>query len=659
MLKKSLLLLLLVFFWACATPPEVIPPQEEVPIKIVGSPIEITLSGIGSKQLTAGVRPQALGVEISNRITLGNAIVRSSTDIVPLGQPRTAGYRYLHVTLPISILEGTFTNLTFMAMNDPKNGFLTAVSELSRYPGLAAYTQSEFDALAASIQPTSPITLEPFAQSPALVPNEADTLQIYLESEISSLTNVLPYGFVAHKGSSRTISGTGGTITIAMRVPLQALARDDPYTIKLRFGVFEDSTKFITESLEAQLPNNQAAFEATRTRVGGSVRVMPGTKQSGEAICQVRIAGTSSSPTAFLVNRVPDSISIRNFVMTKEQTLALEVLATDANGSFVLPASGTPANASIVSIGLGKISGLQVGTTSISASACGLSQSKTIVVRPIQPLGAGFFHSLAVKSDNVPLAWGWNQYGQVSTPAGLSHVIAVEGGLGNSLALKQNGSVVAWGDDPGSPTSSDIAAISAGYYHTVFLKTDGTVVVYSKPVSNNTKNIPSGLQDVIAIYAAPYHVLALKQDGTVVAWGNNSWGQSTIPDGLSTVIAIGAGERHSLALKADGTVIAWGENASGKLDVPLGLSNVIAISAGRDHSLALNADGTVVAWGDNPFGQTDVPNGLTGVVAIRAGAYFNLALKQDGSIIAWAGRNRGDFGQLNVPSIAPLTFKIP
>ena len=71
-------------------------------------------------------------------------------------------------------------------------------------------------------------------------------------------------------------------------------------------------------------------------------------------------------------------------------------------------------------------------------------------------------------------------------------------------------------------------------------------------------NVPAGLSGVTAISAGGYHSLALKDDGTVVAWGGNYNGESTVPAGLSGVTAISGGGFHSLALKDDGTVVGWG-----------------------------------------------------------------------------------------------------
>jgi alpha-tubulin suppressor-like RCC1 family protein len=56
-----------------------------------------------------------------------------------------------------------------------------------------------------------------------------------------------------------------------------------------------------------------------------------------------------------------------------------------------------------------------------------------------------------------------------------------------------------------------------------------------------------GLSGVTAIAAGDWHSLALKSDGTVVSWGDTGNG-NTVPASLSGVSAIAGGGRFSLAI---------------------------------------------------------------------------------------------------------------
>ncbi len=118
----------------------------------------------------------------------------------------------------------------------------------------------------------------------------------------------------------------------------------------------------------------------------------------------------------------------------------------------------------------------------------------------------------------------------------------------------------------------------------------------------------TGLTGVVAIAGGLYHSLALKSDGTVWVWGYNGDGElgngtnanSSVPSqlaGLTGVVAIASGGETSLALKSNGTVWAWGMNSFGELgngsnsnsNVPVevsGLTGAVAIAGGFYHSFA-------------------------------------------------------------------------
>ena len=80
--------------------------------------------------------------------------------------------------------------------------------------------------------------------------------------------------------------------------------------------------------------------------------------------------------------------------------------------------------------------------------------------------------------------------------------------------LTQGGTVVAWGDNDAGQTTvpaglSGVVAIAAGWYHTVALKQDGTVVAWGDNENGQTK-VPADLSGVVAITAGEDNTVALK-----------------------------------------------------------------------------------------------------------------------------------------------------
>jgi len=198
-------------------------------------------------------------------------------------------------------------------------------------------------------------------------------------------------------------------------------------------------------------------------------------------------------------------------------------------------------------------------------------------------------------------------------------------------------------------------AVAAGYGHTVALKEDGTVWAWGR---NNKGQLGDGstmerhtpvqvvgsrgmgfLTGVTAIAAHYLNTVALKDDGTVWTWGNNDYGQlgdNTRTSSYTPVQVVGPG----------GTGF---------------LTDVTAIAAGYGHMVALKDDGTVWAWGDNGYGvlgdgttdpsytpvQVLGPEGvgvLTGMTAIAAGWYHTVALKEDRTVWAWGNNGYGQLG---------------
>ena len=101
------------------------------------------------------------------------------------------------------------------------------------------------------------------------------------------------------------------------------------------------------------------------------------------------------------------------------------------------------------------------------------------------------------------------------------------------------------------------------------------------------------------LFSAGYwHTVGLKADGTVVAVGYNGGGRCDVA-GWKDIVAVSAGGLYTVGLKADGTVVATKYTGDQKYyhsqcDVA-GWTDIVAVSAGSSHTVGLKADGTVVA----------------------------------------------------------------
>jgi alpha-tubulin suppressor-like RCC1 family protein len=272
---------------------------------------------------------------------------------------------------------------------------------------------------------------------------------------------------------------------------------------------------------------------------------------------------------------------------------------------------------------------------------------------PGATLAVGREHALAVKLDGSVVAWGSNAYGQLDVPAAaLSGIVSVAVGDTHSLALRADGSVVAWGSNAQGQLNvpqdaqSGVIAIAAARDRSFALKAGGQLLVWGPSATP-----PSAFAtNVAAIAAGSDHVVALKTNGTVEVWGNSS---SAPVSASSGVIALAAYGGRSLALKNDGTVVAWGSASSALLDIPAAVRGAVGIAASRDRNFALLSDGSVYAWGDTGTGNELTPPAAASrdVVFVQAGESQAAALRRDGSLVVW-----GQSGSsLNTPPPAALT----
>ncbi|MDB6072488.1 MAG: Alpha-tubulin suppressor [Verrucomicrobiaceae bacterium] len=198
---------------------------------------------------------------------------------------------------------------------------------------------------------------------------------------------------------------------------------------------------------------------------------------------------------------------------------------------------------------------------------------------PVYGIAAGAAHSYALMADGTVVAWGLG--GSYIVP-GVRGVVKLAARNHFVLGLKGNGTLAAWGDDWGEialPAGlTDMVDVAQGYLHCLALRRDGTVVAWGMN-GNGECNVPANLGPVKSIAAGSAFSVALLADGTVTAWGSNAQGQLDVPAGLSDVVWIKAGLYHALALKKDGSLVRWGDRNTEQPPLPP-VGGVVDMAAG-------------------------------------------------------------------------------
>src|SRR3989442_9330705 len=115
-----------------------------------------------------------------------------------------------------------------------------------------------------------------------------------------------------------------------------------------------------------------------------------------------------------------------------------------------------------------------------------------------------------------------------------------------------------------------VIAVGAGVYHRLAVKAEGTGVAWGDNACGED-TVPTNLAGAIAIAAGPGHSLALKLDGTVAAWGDTYSGASRVPADLTGVIAIAAGGVFRFGLQGNRAGVRVGEKPPKKINLAANL----------------------------------------------------------------------------------------
>jgi alpha-tubulin suppressor-like RCC1 family protein len=350
-------------------------------------------------------------------------------------------------------------------------------------------------------------------------------------------------------------------------------------------------------------------------------------------------------------------------------------------------------------------------------------------------LSFGGTHTVGIKNNGSLWGWGRADYGQLGNNNLSSYPIAIQigtinnvkkiyPGVLNTFIIKNDGTLWGIGSNVSGSlgvnstsdyfttfqqitTATNWQKISPSLYFTLALKEDGTIWAWGEdndgqtgnPPATATQNIPIqigiGTDWIDVASGTSSTAFALKADGTLWGWGANV-GDVLVPasnvyslpvptqiNTVNTWVKMSVGSSSILAQKADGTLWAWGTGIGrgvgttlppGIIPYQISTATWKNFSAGDiGKSFGVMTDGTLWAWGDNMNGQLGIGSTVNQSVPVQIGTDTNwdsvqagsdwtsMAIKTDGSIWYWGQNYFGEFGNgsdyglayFNTPQLTP------
>lgn len=222
------------------------------------------------------------------------------------------------------------------------------------------------------------------------------------------------------------------------------------------------------------------------------------------------------------------------------------------------------------------------GSNSVGQLGNGSGGAGTYSANPVAVTGlpndiiqviAGSEHTAALSKSGDVYVWGRDQYGNLgdgtlgtasevnSTPkkvSSLSGIVHIANGRDHILALKNDGTVYAWG----LAASGQLGIGGSG-----------------SPSPVPTPTLVTGLYQVVSVWANGTQSFAILSDGTVKGWGANSSGNlgtglttpaklytpGDIVVGVKDIQYFGCGALHNFAILKSGSLYGWGWNFKGSI----------------------------------------------------------------------------------------------
>ena len=279
-------------------------------------------------------------------------------------------------------------------------------------------------------------------------------------------------------------------------------------------------------------------------------------------------------------------------------------------------------------------------------------------VRYVQ-ISAGDAHAVALRSDGVAVAWGQNSSGQTTLPTVPPGVVVLQVQAGNYATLLRlsNGTIVGSGwpayvTVPPLPPGLIYRRLWGGSGHVVALRSDGSFVAWGNKASGQLLiPAPPAGTTYVQFGLGGHHSVALRSDDVLVGWGDDSHGQASPPPlPLGAIVKeITANANATWVRLASGEVLSFGARTYGA-DLPAPPSGERWIDHAPGYPLVgLTSSGQIQQSAAAPYVIPPLLAG-TSYVAVAGGPTHNVALRSDGRVLAWGSNSHG---QLAIPPLPP------
>lgn len=473
-----------------------------------------------------------------------------------------------------------------------------------------------------------------------------------------------------------------------------------------------------TQQLEisAETADGSAASTADATIVSDApdvVEVSSGGFAIAQAVGRANVTATLEgvSDTILIVvePRPLESVEVvpKNRTISVGERFEMDVTLTDTSGATAnehYDITWASADTGILTIdNQGVIQGVSEGSTTVTASAGGLSDTASFTVEApsvdiggvaVTPAQSNLFVGETVQLDATITDTGGGEIDSVSVGWVSSDPSVAE--------VDQNGLVRGMGDGQATIIASiagvsDVAnitvdgsftGVTAGGAHSCGL-IGPTAYCWGANGrgqlgrgATNTVGAPAAVVGGVtfdALSAGGQHTCGISAADDVYCWGANQYGQlgdGTTTDrsqpvkvgGVRSAVAVSAGARHTCAVDLSNQLFCWGANGSGQLgrgdtaqtSTAVNIAGDFAgVSAGTSHTCGYDSIGVPSCWGANEHGQLglddqqqrDAPDVVSGGYTFSMfalGATHTCGLTTGAAPSCWGNNASGQVGDGSV-----------